>query len=150
MHSTTFLRPEAVARLGALVEANCTAARAFRDAANRIAEPVIAAFFRKLANTRVRFAEELLHLTGPAGAYAAAYGASDVAAPLTEVVPEPAPVLAAAEREEDLFKQRYEEALSDAVGEPVEDLLVRHYQEVRRSQREIRRLRVTSVKKTRG
>lgn len=142
------LNPETADALAALVELNFDSARGFKLAAEHVKSPVAAHTFRVYADSRKDMAHELQSLLAASGHEAPAGGSVAAAAErwwssLRSGITrdEERAILADAERDEAGIRERYERAMNTTRGQqPVHDVLVRQFGNVRRIHNRIRAL----------
>jgi uncharacterized protein (TIGR02284 family) len=147
--STFVTLPQAtIDKLQELVQINIDAHDGFEYAASKLENMTIASFFEQMAAERRAQADELAGLVqfngetpDRSGSFAAAFhrtwmGIRDSVAGSSDYA-----VLAEAERGEDSIKAAYEEALQCRCGDPIDEVLRRHYEGVKFAHDRVRELR---------
>lgn len=137
-----------VEKLQDLIQINIDSYNGFIEAAEKIDHENLAGLFRELATDRSGFAEELKQFVrmneespeqSGSGSAKAHRLWIDLRAALNGG--DPYVILIEAERGEDKIKSKYEDALKDTAGSPVNDVLQRQYARVKAGHDRVRDLR---------
>ncbi len=148
MDVSTTIEPKVLSKLKDLIRVNLDNSKGLRAAAETVESQSIAALFRELANDRDRHSLDLQRILLLSGEDIPDSGSvsgtvrrwwMEVRGKLNGG--DDHVVLIEAERGEDAIKARYEEVLTDVAGNPVNDVLLSIYAEVKRGHDRIRDLR---------
>ena len=148
MQQVDTLNKEVLGKLKDLVRVNIDSAEGFRSAADTIESQPIASLFRDIAQARESHASELQSVLRFAGEDIPDSGTVKgslhrwwTKARGTLNGGDDHVMLIEAERGEDAIKARYEDVLPKIAGNAINDVLLRHYAEVKRGHDSVRDLR---------
>lgn len=142
------LNQHTITKLQKLIQANLDSRNGFRESAEKIDDPRVAALFTEMASQRSALASELQQLVEFNGSEAEDDGS--VAAKMHRLWislrskvngGDAHVILIEAERGEDYIKAAYEDVLKETAGSAVNDVLTRHYAEVKAGHDKVRDLR---------
>lgn len=145
--TNTKLDHNVIATLQELIQVNLDSRDGFLEACENVEDLSLGSMFREVAAERNSQASELRSLIAShsqqpadAGSYSAAVHRMwmDLRAAMGGGS---AAMLSEAERGEDYIKKKYEEAMSEHPGDPVGDVLQRHYEAVAATHDRVRELR---------
>ncbi|MEZ6235727.1 MAG: PA2169 family four-helix-bundle protein [Phycisphaerales bacterium] len=148
METMTNLEKDTVKGLQDLIEINIDSAKGFAEAADKIENRDIAAYFRRCGSRRGEFAGELQRVVGLNGTEPKDSGTVKGAVHrwwlgLRGAVQDgdEHAILAEAERGEDAIKHEYESVLKSTAGSPLNSVLHRQYASVKQDHDTIRDMR---------